>query len=199
MVGAVILGILVILAVGAPLVWAAWRAKGSGPRSFGSVNNDSTTSLLLVAAGLSFAAAAIHIAVVPEHFTESAPEGIAFGVLAVFQLATGALLQLGAANRLKVLIVAVNLGAALMWAITRTAGVPFISELASPEAIGIRDIAATAFELGIVAILLGLPWGIPRSRRFAALASMSLVPVFGLVGIFTLLAVAGRTPTHTMP
>jgi hypothetical protein len=185
-----------LLAIGAPLLWAAWRAKGSGPRSHGSVNTDTTTSLLLIAAGLSFAAAAIHIAVVPEHLTESAVEGVAFALLALFQIATGALLAVGPSDRLKAAVVAVNLGATLMWMITRTIGVPFISDVVSPEAIALRDVVATTFELGIVAVLLGISRAAANADRFASMAAVSLVPVLGLVGIITLLAVAGPTPVH---
>ncbi|MDQ2951211.1 MAG: hypothetical protein M3R54_03000 [Chloroflexota bacterium] len=189
---------LLLVAIGAPLTWAALRARASSPRGRGPVAlpTDTTTPLLLIAAGLSYAAAAIHLAVVPEHFAESAPEGIAFGMLALFQVATGALLQVGLSGRSKVAIIAVNLGATLMWLITRTTGLPFISELAFPEAIALRDVAATAFEVGIVAVLLGLPHATARAGRFASIASVSLVPVLGLVGISTLLAVAGPAPVH---
>lgn len=189
---------VLLFAIGSPLLWAAWHARGSrtGARATPATNTDTTTPLLLIAAGLSFAAAAIHIAVVPDHFAESAPEGIAFAILALFQLATGGLLLLGSSDRFKVAIVAVNLGATVMWAITRTTGVPFISELASPEAIALRDLGATAFELGIVLVLLGLPRATAGADRFASIASVGLVPVLGLVGIFTLLAVAGPAPIH---
>jgi hypothetical protein len=185
-----------LLAIGAPLLWAAWRAKASGARSHRSVNTDTTTSLLLIAAGLSFAAAAIHIAVVPEHFAESAAEGVAFALLALFQIATGVVLTVGPSDRLKAAVVAVNLGATLMWMITRTIGVPFISDLASPEAIALRDVAATTFELGTAAVLLGLLRARTHADRFASMAAVSLVPVLGLVGIITLLAVAGPAPVH---
>lgn len=184
-----------LLAIGAPLLWAAWRAKGSGSRSHGSVNVDSTTSLLLVAAGLSFAAAAIHIAVVPEHFAESAAEGVAFALLALFQIVTGALLTVRPSDRVKTAVVAVSLGATLMWVITRTAGVPFVPELASPEAVALRDAMATAFEVGIVATVLALPISL-RSRRFGMVGNLSLVPILGLTGIFTLIAIAGPAPAH---
>ncbi len=189
---------LLLVAIGAPLTWAAVRARASSARGRGAVTFpiDSTTPLLRIAAGLSYAAAAIHMAVVPEHFAESAPEGIAFGVLALFQIATGALLQVGSSDRSKVAIIAVNLGATLMWVITRTTGLPFISELALPEAIALRDVAATAFELGIAAVLLGLPRWKASEGRFASIASVSLVPVLGLVGISTLLAVAGPASVH---
>lgn len=186
-----------LFAIGAPLLWAAWRSRGLHTEAPAppATNRDITTPLLLIAAGLSFAAAAIHIAVVPDHFAESAPEGIAFAILALFQLATGSLLLLGPSDRLKVAMVAVSLGATLMWTITRTTGVPFIPELAFPEAIGLRDLSATAFEAGIVVLLLGLPRA-TAADRFSSIASMSLVPVLGLVGIFTLLAVAGPAPVH---
>ena len=191
---------VLLLAIGGPLLWAAWRARtsrpgGSARRSFNTSSTAAT--LVLIAAGLSYAAAAIHFAVAPEHFTESAPEGIAFGVLALFQVATGALLLFGPSDRIKVAVIAVNLGATLMWALTRTTGVPFISELAFPEAIALRDVAATVFEIGLALILLALPWMRGLSIRLAPIASMGLVPVLGLVGLFTLLAVAGPTPLHT--
>lgn len=189
---------VLLLAVGTPLLWAAWRARRSRTRALGTPATDTGTTipLLLIAAALSYGAAAVHIAVVPEHFAESAPEGIAFAVLALFQLATGTLLQIGPSDRCKVAIVAVNLGATLMWTITRTTGVPLIADLASPEAMAIRDVAATAYELGIVAVLLGLPRAVAHGTRFGSIASMSLVPILGLVGISTLLAVAGPAPIH---
>ena len=189
---------VLLLAIGTPLLWAAWQARGSQTRALAirATTVDPTIPLLLVAAALSYGAAAIHIAVVPEHFAESVPEGIAFAVLAVFQLATGAFLQMGSTNRLKGAIVAANLAAALMWLITRTTGVPFIPELARPEAVAPRDLAATAFELGIVLVLLGIPRAAASADRIASIASIGLVPMLGLVGIFTLLAVAGPAPTH---
>lgn len=189
----------ILLAIGTPLLWVAWRVRGSQPgtRSPGAPETDTTTSLLRIAAGLSYAAAAIHIAVAPEHFTESAPVGIAFGVLALFQLATGALLQVGSfGRRLKPTIIIVNLGATLMWFMTRTSGLPFLPDLASPESIGLADAAATAFEIALAATLLGLLWMRQRTPRFAPIASIGIVPVLGLVGIFTLLAVAGPASLH---
>jgi hypothetical protein len=189
---------VLLLAIGAPLLWAASRGRGHHTEAHATpaTKRDITTPLLLIASVLSCGAGAIHIAVVPEHLTESAPEGTAFAVLALFQLATGALLLLGSWDRRRVAIIAVNLGATLMWAITRTTGVPFISELASPEAIAVRDLVATAFEVGIVVVLLGLPRVTARANRFASIAPMGLVPVLGLVGIFTLLAVAGPSLVH---
>jgi hypothetical protein len=112
-------------------------------------------------AALSLGAAAIHFAVVPEHLEE----WWAFGV---FFVALGALEALWAAAivaRPSRLVTGIGIGAnvatVLLWAVSRTVGLPIGPEPWMPEGIGILDVAATALELMLVA---GLALNLGRSR-----------------------------------
>ncbi len=105
-----------------------------------------TTLLLPLALTGTVAAAGIHAALFPPHLRERALFGAFFLGCALAQLAwseralrrpTPRWLALGAAG---------NLAVVALWAVTRTAGLPF-GLLPTPEAVGTWDVACAAFEL----------------------------------------------------
>jgi hypothetical protein len=111
----------------------------------------------VLAAGLSGGAAAIHFAVIGEHFAEYALYGVLFALLAWFQMGWAFAYLARRDARLAGLAVAVNAGAIVVWVISRTAGLPIGPEPWTPEAIGPLDAVATGLELAMIAALgLGL-------------------------------------------
>ena len=103
----------------------------------------------------SAAAAGIHAAVGPTHFEEGLLIGSFFAVSALAQLGWAAAGLLTPSRRLLLVAAVGNLAIVALWALTRTAGLPF-GLTAGSEAAGPWDLAATGWELVTVAICLGL-------------------------------------------
>ena len=103
------------------------------------------------AACSSTAAAAIHFAVIDEHIGEYWLFGALFAVTATAQLAWAVVTTLSPRPWLLVGGIVGNLGVAAVWLVSRTAGLPIGPEAGSAEAVGLADVAATAFELVVVA------------------------------------------------
>lgn len=112
----------------------------------------SDNDLLLMAAALSWAAAAIHAVVIPEHFREWIVFGVFFVVIAMFQFGWGARVYARPGRRLLQLGAAVNLAVAAVWMVSRTVGIPAGPEPWHPEGVGLVDVMATLDELLIVAL-----------------------------------------------
>lgn len=147
------------LAVGlAGLVWAVGALvvatmladrRGLLPRS--AVPFGRWTAAL--AGGLSLGAAAIHFAVIGDHFAEYLPYGVAFAALAWFQVAW-AVAYLFERNRLIALAaILVNAGALAVWADSRLVGLPIGPQPGELEPVGPLDLAAGALEIGLIALL----------------------------------------------
>jgi hypothetical protein len=137
-------------------------------------------------AALAWATALIHVFAAAHHYREWALYGVFFTVLAPAQAIWGGLVFQQFGGR-RVLLVggAVNLGVALVWAMSRTTGIPIGPNPWQPEAVGWHDVMATLNELamaGIVAGLLGLiPGWIGRSdenlARFARWVAVPLLVI----------------------
>jgi len=110
-----------------------------------------TRPLLASVAMLSAGAALIHFAVIAPHLDEWWVTGIFFILLAPVQLAWAILVLLRPAPILLLAGLAGNLLVAAVWVFTRTAGLPIGPETGEPEAIGLADVVATAFELLLAA------------------------------------------------
>jgi uncharacterized protein (DUF305 family) len=120
-------------------------------------------TLVYLAAALSLAAALIHVWVMPEHFEEWWGYGAFFLVAAAFQGLYSLALLRSPGSSLFLLGIAANLGVAVLWLVTRTAGIPFFGPHAGEiEAMGIADVAATTVELALVVTLVVL-WGLFRA------------------------------------
>ena len=103
-------------------------------------------------------AAAIHYAVVAEHFDEWWGFGLFFVTSAVAQLAWAVVVV---ASRSRLLIwfgVIGNAAIVVLWIVTRTVGTLVGPEPATPEPMGLADSLATAFELTIVVAGIWLAW-----------------------------------------
>jgi hypothetical protein len=108
----------------------------------------------IVAAGLSFGAAAIHFAVISEHFAEYPPYGVAFTLFAWFQVGWAVLYLRRQGRRLAALAILVNLGGIVVWAVSRVVGLPVGPEPGAIEPIGPLDVLAAGLEIALIGILL---------------------------------------------
>ena len=190
------LGSLILLATN--LVMVAWvvaffggRLRVSTPRPAGAPRQrraDLLRTLLVV--GL-VGSAVIHAAVVPEHRTEWAAAGTFFVLLTVAELAAAALLLLPPRPAALLAAAAVSAGPLLLWAWSRSLGLPFGPESGEPEAIGLADIAACLLEVVTLALAVALirrpTWTrrrAPSATHLPRLALVALVAVTaaGLAG-----------------
>ena len=109
-------------------------------------------------ASASAGAAAIHYAVVAEHFEEWWGFGLFFVMSAVVQLMWAVLVVTSRSVLLMWLGVVGNAAIVVLWIVTRTVGTLVGPEPATPEPIGLADSVASAFELTIVAAGTWLAW-----------------------------------------
>jgi len=97
-------------------------------------------------------AAGIHIAVVPEHFEEWPLAGWFFVALAVAELAAAGFVW-STRPAVAGIIAAMSLATVALWAVSRTAGLPFGPEPWTAEAVGPLDLSATVLEIVTAAAL----------------------------------------------
>jgi hypothetical protein len=110
--------------------------------------------LAVIAAALSLAAAGIHFAVITEHLEEYVLFGVLFFALACFQLIWAQIYLVWPRPTVAALGIVVNLGAVLVWATSRTIGLPIGPQPWVPEQLGFADLLASSFEIGIMGLLL---------------------------------------------
>jgi hypothetical protein len=103
---------------------------------------------------LSLGAAAIHFAVMPEHLAEWWAFGGFFAALGWFQALWSIGYLAGPSGRLARFAIAVNLATVLVWAWSRTIGLPIGPDPGVPEPLGAADVVATVLELLLVIGLL---------------------------------------------
>ena len=145
-------------------------------------------------ASASTGAAAIHYAVVAEHFDEWWGFGLFFVASAVAQLVWAVVVV---ASRSRLLIwfgVIGNAAIVVLWIVTRTFGTLVGPEPATPEPIGLADSVATAFEMTIVVAGTWLAWSVRMrpalsSRRAWVVSGVTLV--LTSVGLLSVLEVVG--------
>jgi hypothetical protein len=99
----------------------------------------------------SLSAALIHVMAGAHHFAEWWLFGVGFMVMAAAQAVSAASLALSAARPALVAAVVLNAAIILLWAWSRTFGLPIGPEAGSAEEIGVADVMASATEAIIVA------------------------------------------------
>ncbi|HLB44750.1 MAG TPA: hypothetical protein VJK49_05125 [Candidatus Limnocylindrales bacterium] len=110
--------------------------------------------LAVIAAALSLAAAGIHFAVIQEHLEVDLAEGLFFFGLGWFQLIWAQVYLLRAHPRVAAVAVWVNVAVVLTWFVSRTIGLPLGAQPWVPEPVGLADLLATSFEVGLIGLLL---------------------------------------------
>lgn len=104
------------------------------------------------AALLTLGAAAIHLAVAPDHLVEYVPFGLFFISLALAQVALVVMTVLRPSQRLFIVAALGTLAVMLIWLISHTTGLPFGPNPGQPEEMAVADVLCTV--LGGVAVLL---------------------------------------------
>ena len=154
-------------------------------------------SLVLVMAGLSAGAAVIHLVAAPSHYAEIGDLAAGFVAAAAFQAGWIRWCLAGPSKRTVLIGIAGNLAIVAAWAWTRTVGLPVGEFAGAPEPVGYPDTASVVFELLLVAGLLvrhlGIDLALSRRAAVRTLASVAVVPVIGLVLVFTALATVAIT------
>ncbi len=101
---------------------------------------------LRIAAAASVLSGLIHFAVVPEHRAEFTGYAVFFTVVAIAELVWAAAVWTGAEGWLVALGVVANVAIIALWAVTRTAGLPFGPEPGVAESIGLADVVCCVGE-----------------------------------------------------
>jgi hypothetical protein len=95
-------------------------------------------------------AAAIHASVCSDHFREFFAFGVFFVIAAVLQAMWAVRVCIRPSRALLVVGAAGNAAVILVWALSRTAGLPIGPEVWRPEAISMLDLIATLLEVALV-------------------------------------------------
>lgn len=152
---------------------------------------------LFTAAVLSLGAGVVHVAAMFSHLQESAALAVAFGVVAVLQLALGGrlLVRRPPSRRLLGAGALLQLAAVVAWGLSRTMGLPFGGE--GVEAVMLPDVVAVVLQLGAVIVLalaalepVAARPRIPKHALAVAVATATLA-----MGV-TSVAVAGLADGH---
>jgi hypothetical protein len=162
---------------------------------------DLTPFLQVGAVSWLFGAGLIHGVWTVMHYQEWAAAGLFFLALTIVQTLGGFVLAV-APRRLACLgIVAVSIGTILVWAVSRSTGLPFGPEAGVPESVGLPDLVSSLFELLTVLAVLpllrtasgGREAGRMPSRGYLALVG---IPVYTLV--LTCVAIVPTAAGHGM-
>jgi hypothetical protein len=126
---------------------------------------------------LSAAAGTIHLTVASDHFAEYFLFGLFFVVVGVAQLAWAAVAAIAGPVKPLLLLSLGNALIVVLWAGSRTTGVPLGPHPGVPEPVGYADVVTTVFELALVsvAVALLLRPRLSESRRDAPLWGVPLL------------------------
>lgn len=132
-------------------------------------------------AAFSWAAAAVHAVVAVPHLEEYPLFGVAFAVLAVVQAAWAVRLYRRCDRRALLGAIALNVAVLLVWALSRTTGLPLGPEAGSAEAVGFPDVGASVDELALIVLAESLLRG--RSETLGPWARQSALVVLIFCGL----------------
>ena len=114
----------------------------------------------LCAAAL-FVTAVIHLAVVPEHAREWPLAAAFFVVLTVVEVVMAVAVLTRTSRRLLLAGSIISVMSAVLWATSRTVGLPIGPEAFSPEAVAAPDLIATALEVFAAAVFARMAFRTP--------------------------------------
>lgn len=145
-------------------------------------------SLVRSAAALSLGAALIHASVIAIHFREYWLFGLLFAITAVGQFVwAGIVWTRPASPRLLVSGAVANLAVAVVWLVSRTAGLPIGPDAGDHEAVGVHDVLATTDELALAGIVA---WALLAPARTEA-AGGALAVAWSLAAASGIAALVG--------
>lgn len=101
----------------------------------------------------SLGAGLVHLAVIGEHLDHWLMAGVFFAVLGAAQVGWGVAALARDAAPVPRAVLAVNLGALAVWAVSRTTGLPVGPEAGTAEAVGRADVLCVALHLLVLASL----------------------------------------------
>jgi hypothetical protein len=104
----------------------------------------------------------IHLAFTREHLHEWVPFGLFFLASGLFQVVWAVMVFSPQRRAFFLVGLVVNVATVILWAVTRTTGLPVGPEHWTPEAVGVPDVAASILELLIAA---GCVWILETGRR----------------------------------
>jgi len=140
--------------------------------------------LLSGLAALSIGAAAIHFAVVFEHFAEYTLYGVFFVVISWAQVIWPAVLLWRPSRLWLWLGIAGNAIVIAVYVASRTVGLPFGPDLHNAESVGALDVVSCVLELGVIVVCAALLWRpsiadrpVARRGALASAAALVVVPV----------------------
>jgi hypothetical protein len=146
-----------------------------------------TGPLRYLLAGLSGAAGAVHLAMVPSHMGEWAAEGVAFAIAGWAQLIVALVLVSRPSRALLRATIVANVAFVVAWVVSRTAGSPFGPHAGHAESASLVDVMTVGFEIALVllaALALLRPGLAARGgavARHGALAGATAVVVLASV------------------
>ncbi len=155
-------------------------------------------SLALVAGLLVFASSVIHARVIADHLEYWWPSGVFFLVVACAQAAWSVLIFRHPRNRRLLRAGAIGNGAlVVVWAFSRTAGMPVGPQPWRPEPVGAADVLATVDQLAAV-VLLGVALAVaPAAHRTLTRIHIRLATsLAGPLFIYSILAAFGAKHVH---
>ena len=138
----------------------------------------STVGRVLLAV-LSGTAGAIHLAMVPSHWSESVVEGGGFAVVGWFQIGLALwLLAHPSRNALRVAVLT-NIGFVAVWMVSRAWGLPVGAHAGHPHDAGFVDLACVGIEVALVVVagFVLLHPDVGRDWRGARLAVAAVIPI----------------------
>ncbi len=145
------------------------RALADLERS-GELARSKRVTPLIVAAIATLVSAGVHAAVGPEHFGEGLRFGVFFVALSGGQIVLAAVLLRRPSRRVARFAIALSVATVVLWALTRSIGLPF--GLAEVEPVGLIDTLASAAE---VLTAIAAAWWLARTATKSAPIRTTLV------------------------
>src|SRR5215212_10471169 len=150
-------------------------------------------------AAMSLAAAGIHFAVMGEHFKEYAAFGIFFSVVAWYQALWAVGIAVRPAKWLLITGLVGNALVAVVWVVSRTAGLPIGPDAGVAEPTGGIDVLSTVLEVLIAvgcAMLLGRPRWVNSLRGRTGVVTLTVFVLMVAVATTAAIAAAPSERSH---